>query len=78
MPTNAGTLTLAQLKAERAVTGKAGPQESVSLLSTGSQQVQCCLCVTASPVVLLIAFPLCACSWRGLCPLRRRTAGTGG
>lgn len=34
MPTSAGTLTLAQLKAERAVTGKAAPQESVSLPST--------------------------------------------
>lgn len=34
---NAGTLTLAQLKAERAVTGKAAPQESVSLPSTHIQ-----------------------------------------
>lgn len=34
MPTSAGTLTLAQLKAERAVTAKGGPQESVSLPST--------------------------------------------
>lgn len=78
MPTSTGTLTLAQLKAERAVTGKAAPQEAVSLPSTGSQQVQRCLCVTASPVVLLIAFPLCSCSWRGLCLVQCRTAGTGG
>lgn len=37
MPTSTGTLTSAQLKAERAVTGKAGPQESVSLPSTRTQ-----------------------------------------